>query len=68
MQGWQIAVTIIGIGISSLGISIYFRVKEIKGTYKGKHTLWKLLFITAVLVILEGIILLILPENIWWAY
>jgi hypothetical protein len=68
MQGWQIAVTIIGIGISVLGISIYFRSKEMAGTYKGKRSVWKLIFFAAVLAILGGIVLLILPENLWWSY
>jgi hypothetical protein len=68
MQGWQVAIIIIGIGLSQIGFSFYFRQKEMAGKYRSKRSTWKLLLITALLVILEGIILLILPENLWWTY
>jgi hypothetical protein len=68
MQGWQIAIIVIGIGLSQTGLSIYFRQKEIAGKYGGKRSVWKLLLIAAVLVTLEGIVLLKLPENLWWSH
>jgi hypothetical protein len=68
MQGWQIAIIVIGIGISQISLSIfYFRPRELTGQYRGKRPVWKLLFIAAVLATLEGIVLLILPENLWWS-
>jgi hypothetical protein len=70
MLGWQLATIIVLLGISQLLLSIaYFRPKEISGKYKkSKISVWKLIFIAAVMTIFFGGVLLLLPENLWWTH
>jgi cytochrome c oxidase assembly factor CtaG len=67
MSGWQIAILVLIIGVSQTIIGyFYMRPRAITRQNTSAYSKWKLLLFIGLLVTIVGLVMLLLPESLWW--
>ncbi|GAB4543602.1 MAG: hypothetical protein Fur002_15920 [Anaerolineales bacterium] len=67
MRGWHISIVVIFISLSVLAVSLfYFRPIANQLDIPNIYLRWKALAALAIVALVVGVALLIVPERLWW--
>lgn len=67
MRGWQFALVVACISLSQVAVAIlYMRPRAIARGRGSRYSSWRLLLAISTPALLLALLLLILPENLWW--
>ncbi len=69
MHGWQLVTILLVVGISQLVMALsYYRPREFDQSKAKARSIWKMTLLASIIAIVGGIILLLIPENLWWTH
>jgi len=67
MRGWQFALIVASISLSQVALAIlYMRPRAIARAGGRRYSSWRLLLAISAPALLVALLLLLLPENLWW--